>query len=147
MKSFFTLGAIVALCQSVYSLNPGVYTIASANSDSLFLTDETPDQPLTFGPPDGGSSQDWKILPAPEENFILIQNHEFFINCHTTGNLVCFPSDEPQIFRPKFQGDNRYEFVEQGSGLFLRITKENGLELAKSDQSVDEQFSLVRLNG
>lgn len=147
MKSFFTLGAIAALCQSAYSLDPGHYTIASGNSDSLILTDKSPNQPLAFEPRNGGSGQEWDIIPA-EENFFLIQSqYGSFINCHTTDTLVCFPGSEPQAFRPEFQGDNRYELVEQGSGLFLRFTKENSLELAEWDQSIDEQFSLVRLDG
>lgn len=143
MKSFFTLGAIAALCQSAYSLNHGVYTISSAKNDALFLVGQGPDQPLTFGPRTGGAGEYWQLIPA-KENFFLIQNlHESFINCHITDSLACFPGGEAKAFRPEFQGDNRYELVEEGSGLFLRITKENTLELAKWDHSIDEQFNLL----
>lgn len=146
MKTFFTLGALAALCQSAYSLNPGPYIIASANSDSQILTDENLNQPLTFTQPTENENQVWQFNAVDGGYFEIQSVQGSFIDCHRTEDRTCYSSERPRAFIPEFQGDNKYELVEEGSGLFLRIAKEGGLQLAEWDQSLNEQFTLTPVN-
>jgi hypothetical protein len=143
MKSFFTFGALAALCQSAYGLESGVYSIASADSNSLVLTDEAPNKPLAFTRQNQDPAQEWHFDAADGGYFEITSDLGSYINCETTGDKICYPGEQPQAFKPEFQGDKKYELVEQGSGLFLRITKKGTLQLAEWDQSIDEQFRLI----
>lgn len=143
MKSFFTLGAIAALCQSAYCLNAGPYQIESANSRSEILTQKNPGQPLTFEPKSEGSAQIWHVVPTHGDYFSIRSEQGFFINCHNDDSSICSAGTQAQDFIPEFQGGTNYELVEEGSGLFLRITAQKTLELAGYDGSINEQFSLV----
>ncbi|KAJ5855641.1 uncharacterized protein N7529_009585 [Penicillium soppii] len=143
MKSFFALGALATLFQSAYCLAPGAYIIDTAKQDGLALTQEGDNTPLRFT----SRVQFWDFTPTKGGYFEIRHESGAYINCDQTGDRICFPGDRPQAFLPEFQGENKYELVEQGSGLFLRFDGEgNLLKLAEYDQSIEEQFALIPLD-
>lgn len=86
----------------------------------------------------------WNLTLAKEDGFFYIEGEDrLYINCNGDQRSASVSGRRPQAFLPEFQGNTNYELVEQGSGLFLRITNQKTLERAPYDQSIEEQFSLV----
>lgn len=142
MKAFFAIGAIASLCQSAYCLDPGTYFIGSAISDSDVLTEKGANLPLAFEKTGASSGQYWSLTPSDGGYFQISTDEGLFINCAKEGTKTCYAGPNPQSFLPEFQGDNKYELVEQGSGYFLRQAEDGSLQLAEYDQSINEQFRL-----
>jgi hypothetical protein len=143
MKAFFRLGALAALCQSVYSLENGRYTIGSAiTGGALVLTahSSSPDIPLDFTENHGDSSQVWNFSSRDGQYFLIRNQRGSYINCEE--GSVCYTGGYPQEFIPEFRGDGKYELVAQGSGLFLSADDQGQLLLLGYDQSPNEQFFL-----
>ncbi|KAJ5339517.1 hypothetical protein N7452_006245 [Penicillium brevicompactum] len=145
MKYFFALGAIASLCQSACALDNGPHTIAPTSRDNVVLTVQAPNGPLTFEHFEEKPGQIWTLNQVAGGYFEIHNDFGQFINCQQQAPRTCYTGDNPQSFLPEFQGDTNYELVEQGSGLFLRLANDGTLQLAKWDQSIDEQFSLKRL--
>jgi hypothetical protein len=143
MKAFSGLGALAALCQSVYSLENGRYTIGSAITDgALVLTahSSSPGIPLDFTENHGHSSQVWDFSSKDGQYFLVKNQLGSYINCEEFS--VCYTGGSPQAFIPEFTGDGKYELVAQGSGLFLSADEQGQLLLVGYDQSPNEQFFL-----
>jgi hypothetical protein len=145
MKAFLGLSALAALCQSVYSLKSGLYTIGSASTEGkLVLTAHSGASghiPLDFTPESGSSSQVWEFHATDKQYFVVKNRLGAFINCEGEGS-VCVSGDQPQAFIPEFTGNDKYQLVEQGSGLFLRSDENEALVLAGYDTSPNEEFFL-----
>jgi hypothetical protein len=143
MKAFFGLGALAALCQSVHSLENGLYTIGSAITGGDFVLtahSSSPGIPLDFTEDHGGSSQVWDFSSSDGQYFLVKNQLGAYINCEE--GSVCLTGGSPQAFIPEFTGDGKYELVAQGSGLFLRADDQGQLLLDEYDQSPNEQFFL-----
>jgi hypothetical protein len=143
MKAFFGLGALAAICQSVYSLENGLYTIGSAiTGGALVLTahSSSPGILLDFTENQGDSGQVWDFSSSDGQYFLVKNQLGSYINCDE--GAVCYTGGSPQAFIPEFTGDGKYELVAQGSGLFLRADDQGQLLLAEYDQSPNEQFFL-----
>ncbi|KAJ5098546.1 hypothetical protein N7532_005547 [Penicillium argentinense] len=147
MKATFALGALAALSQSAFSLREGTYMIGSPALDPSLVLGETRTDggPLEFAPRNGHPGQTWFLQLSGSSNRDFFVNNTLggYINCGTEEGSLCFAGEEPQIYTLESAGDNKYEFVSQGSSYFLRVNEQRVLQLAAWDQSPNEQFTLT----
>ncbi|KAJ5973482.1 hypothetical protein N7481_010692 [Penicillium waksmanii] len=149
MKTFVALGALAALCHSVFGLDQGFYTIGSASlqSNKFLNVNEEDGTSLIFSlNNDEYGSQAWyfNLLESGNgrEFFINSTLSAGYINCGEQIKSPCFLGDEPQIFVAELAGEKSYELVSKESGYFLRADVEN-LQTAEWDQSPNELFVLT----
>ncbi|KAJ5605587.1 hypothetical protein N7510_008368 [Penicillium lagena] len=152
MKTSQVLGLLAALSHSAFSLyKSGTYQIGSAAlSSSLVLSrtmDKESDSILFEDNAHDDNTQVWNATASNElpEYFYIYDLSNRFINCGTEEGTTCFLSHDSQFYRPELVGDNKYELVEQESGYFLRVNEDRQLQLAKWDQSPNEQFVFVEI--
>ncbi|KAJ5297908.1 hypothetical protein N7508_008157 [Penicillium antarcticum] len=151
MKATFGLGlgALAALCQSVYGLEDGAYTIDSVISGGTeALTDyRQPGVPLEFAQNQRNEYQTWNFQETEKgssnDKYFLIQSTAgTFLNCGTEKGSACVTSDSPQAFLPEFAGNGKYQLVVEGSGYFLNANYKGQLMLAAYDTTDNELFFL-----
>ena len=147
MKAAFVLGALAALWQPAFSLREGTYTIGSASLNASLVLGETKTDggPLEFARKNGHPGQTWFLdhSGSSDRDFLVQNTLGGYINCGQEAGSPCFAGEEPQVYTLEFAGDDKYEFVAQDSGYFLRVNKDRELELAGWDQSPNEQFTLT----
>jgi hypothetical protein len=146
MKAFFAL-TLAALCQSVYCLRDGTYTIRSASlGPHKVLTENMKEheEPLAFKEKHERiePGQLWD-LKSKDKGYFEVQNHlGDYINCGTEEGSTCYAGKEPQQFLPERADEDTYELVAKGSGYFLRVAESGELRLAGYDGSPSEKFYL-----
>ncbi|KAJ5761973.1 uncharacterized protein N7511_005355 [Penicillium nucicola] len=154
MKAFFGLGALAALCNSVYGLTSGTYTIESVISQgNLALTahSSSPGIPLDFTEKHGDKSQIWDfhaITDDADNKYFTVRNlRGAYIDCGTEQGSSCVTGQRSQAFTPEFVGDGKYELVAENSGYFLRSSDDGQLLLDGYDGSDSERFFLRPAQG
>ncbi|KAJ5359618.1 uncharacterized protein N7496_012031 [Penicillium cataractarum] len=148
MKAAFALGALAALCQSAFSLSEGSYTIGSAALDpSLVLSETTANDGLLefTQKEDDHPGQTWLLSRSgsSDRDFLVENILGGYLHCGDKPDYPCFTAEDPRIYTLEFAGENKYQFVAQGSGYFLRVNEKRELVLAVWDQSLNEQLSLT----
>lgn len=145
MKTIFTLSALTLL-HSAYALDEGTYTIGSGILEpSQVLTEVARDQPLIFSDDQHNFGQTWNFYPIHDGYFEIQNDLGDRLNCPGRGGDACILGDETQGFLPEFLGENSYELVAEGSGLFVRVHESRHIYLDLFDQSLNEQFILTKV--
>lgn len=150
MKTSLALGALAALCHSVFGLDEGAYTIGSASlqSNKVLSVSQDDGQSLSFSPNNEHANQVWFFTHHQSDNkreFVINSTIGGYINCGKQKTSPCVLGDEPQVYTAELAGDDSYELVSKQSGYFLRAAGEN-LQIDEWDQSLNEQFVLTRLD-
>lgn len=121
MKTFLALCAL-ALFHSAYALDAGTYTIGSGTlGPRQVLAGVALDQPLIFSDDAINNGQTWTFYPTHDGYFEIRNDRGYPHNCPSREGEACTLGDEPQGFLPEFLGENSYELVAEGSGLFVRV--------------------------
>jgi len=146
MKSFFTLTALAAFCNSAYCLSEGTYKIGSASLEKTkVLTEVSGQADLVFKTANGHPGQIWDFTPdTSKKDYFFIQNNlGAYISCESLGSL-CTAGDEPTSFSPEYVGDKKYELVDGKTGYFLRLADDNKLKLAEYENGSEQEFVLTK---
>ncbi|KAJ5913154.1 hypothetical protein N7504_002037 [Penicillium tannophilum] len=145
MKSFFTLTALAAFCNSAYCFSEGTYTIGSASLEKTKVLTEVPGQAdLVFNTANGHPGQIWDFTPADQEDYFLITNTlGAYIDCPELDSL-CTAGEDPTSYRPELVRDNTYELVANGTGYFLRLADDSKLKLAGYEPGPEQEFILTK---
>ncbi|KAJ5536504.1 hypothetical protein N7513_009690 [Penicillium frequentans] len=145
MKSFLTLTALAALCNSAYCFSEGTYTIGSASLEKSKVLTEVPGQEdLVFDTANEYPGQIWEFTPADQKDYFLVTNTlGAYIECPALDNL-CTAGEDPTSYSPELVEDNKYELVANGTGYFLRLADDNKLKLAGYEAGPEQRFILTK---
>ncbi|KAJ5524567.1 hypothetical protein N7494_011217 [Penicillium frequentans] len=144
MKSFLTLTALAALCNSAYCFREGTYQIGSARLEYTKVLTEVPGQEdLVFKTVTGHPGQIWDFTLTDEEDYFLVTNTlGAYIDCPALDSL-CTAGEDPTSYRLEIVADNTYELVANGTGYFLRLADDNKLKLAGYGPGPEQEFILT----
>lgn len=149
MKSIYTASLFSALCSLAAGLENGLYKIGSEALPSLVLTHAQ--NPLLFEPPtsDDDKTDIWKVIKGEGENYYTITTYDGngFINSAPTSGSRCYLGGNPQQYIAEFQGDNKYQLVQSGSGYLLHASEDGSLEISDYDVTPNEVFTFVAVQG
>ncbi|KAJ5651246.1 uncharacterized protein N7484_004969 [Penicillium longicatenatum] len=131
MKTIFAFGALAAICKSAYSFKGGLYSISVDYPEDLYLTVQSPPNPLNFTALARNQKWSFSKVGDSETYWILYFDTtvgEFnFINC-PSGQDLCHLSASQQAFTiHDFSPRDRQYYIQDETGRTLVKTDKDQL--------------------